>query len=95
MDRVGVRELRQNLSVYLRRVERGETLEVTERGRSVALLQPYPVGGDAIDALVSRGVVSGRPRTAIRDVPPPLPPLPGGPSLSEVLAAMRDEDSAR
>jgi prevent-host-death family protein len=33
MDRVGVRELRQNLSVYLRRVARGESLEVTERGR--------------------------------------------------------------
>jgi prevent-host-death family protein len=30
--RVGVRELRQNLSKYLRRVERGERLEVTEHG---------------------------------------------------------------
>jgi len=28
-DRVGVRALRQNLSVYLRRVKQGETLEVT------------------------------------------------------------------
>ncbi|MGH2488568.1 MAG: type II toxin-antitoxin system Phd/YefM family antitoxin, partial [Candidatus Limnocylindria bacterium] len=37
---VGVRELRQNLSVYLRRVKRGERLEVTERGRAVALLAP-------------------------------------------------------
>src|SRR5919201_1885089 len=36
MDRVGVRELRQNLSVYLRRVRRGEALEVTERVRRVA-----------------------------------------------------------
>ncbi len=39
---VGIRELRQNLSVYLRRVQEGETLEVTERGRAVALLGPLP-----------------------------------------------------
>jgi prevent-host-death family protein len=38
--RVGVRELRQNLSVYLRRVQAGETLEVTERGRPVARFEP-------------------------------------------------------
>lgn len=37
-EQVGVRELRQNLSVYLRRVAEGETLEVTERGRPVARL---------------------------------------------------------
>ncbi|HXI18655.1 MAG TPA: type II toxin-antitoxin system prevent-host-death family antitoxin [Chloroflexota bacterium] len=41
---VGVRELRQNLSVYLRRVEAGETLRVTDRGRPVALLGPLPGG---------------------------------------------------
>jgi prevent-host-death family protein len=37
---VGVRELLQNLSVYLRRVRKGETLEVTERGNPVAILTP-------------------------------------------------------
>jgi len=41
-ERVGVRELRQNLSVYLDRVKEGETLEVTEHGHSVALLTPLP-----------------------------------------------------
>lgn len=39
-EQVGIRELRQNLSVYLRRVAEGETLEVTERGRPVARLAP-------------------------------------------------------
>ena len=39
---VGVRELRQNLSVYLDRVKEGERLEVTEHGRPVALLVPLP-----------------------------------------------------
>lgn len=40
VDQVSVRELRQNLSVYLRRVKQGEVLEVTERGMPVALLRP-------------------------------------------------------
>ena len=39
-NRVGVRELRQNLSVHLARVVAGETLEVTDRGRAVAVLAP-------------------------------------------------------
>jgi prevent-host-death family protein len=39
-DSVGVRELRQNLSVYLRRVASGESLRVTEHGRTVAVLVP-------------------------------------------------------
>ncbi len=37
-SRVGVRELRQNLSVYLDRVKRGESLTVTEHGQIVAVL---------------------------------------------------------
>jgi len=37
---VGVRELRQNLSKYLARVKKGETLTVTERGHEVARLVP-------------------------------------------------------
>jgi prevent-host-death family protein len=41
-ERVGVRELRQNLSVYLARIARGETLEVTDRGLPVAILAPLP-----------------------------------------------------
>lgn len=38
--RVGVRELRQNLSRYLDRVKDGEDLVVTEHGREVARLVP-------------------------------------------------------
>lgn len=39
-ENVGVRELRQNLSKYLRRVKEGEALTVTEHGRNVARLVP-------------------------------------------------------
>ena len=40
MNRVGVRELRQNLSRYLVDVKQGESFAVTERGREVARLSP-------------------------------------------------------
>ena len=44
MTSAGVRELRQRASELLRRVERGETVEITDRGRPVALLTPLPSG---------------------------------------------------
>jgi len=45
MERVGVRELRNQTSALLRRVAAGETVEVTDRGRTVALLvQAMPSG---------------------------------------------------
>ncbi len=53
--RVGVRELRQNLSVYLRRVVKGERLEVTEHGRAVALLVPRGPGASLVERLVADG----------------------------------------
>jgi prevent-host-death family protein len=41
-ESVGVAELRRNLSVYLRRVRRGERLVITDRNRPVAELGPAP-----------------------------------------------------
>jgi prevent-host-death family protein len=53
MERIGVRELRQNASRYLARVASGESIEVTDRGRAVAVLIPIP--DDHWQALVARG----------------------------------------
>ena len=39
---VGVRELKQHLSEFLDRAERGEVIRVTERGRPKAVLAPLP-----------------------------------------------------
>lgn len=44
MTSVGVRELRQRASQLLRQVENGETIEITDRGRPVAVLSPLPQG---------------------------------------------------
>ncbi len=87
-SRVGVRELRQNLSVYLRRIDRGERFEVTDRGRAVALL--IPLAGR--DTPLARLVAQGRASMPTRDLLA-LPPLGGEPSTvaSEVLIADRDD----
>jgi antitoxin (DNA-binding transcriptional repressor) of toxin-antitoxin stability system len=55
LKQVGVRELRQNLSVHLRRVLRGETLEVTDRGRAVAILAPLPKETSVLERLRAEG----------------------------------------
>ena len=50
-----MRELRQNLSVHLARVMRGETLEVTDRGQPVAVLAPLERGASVLDRLRLEG----------------------------------------
>jgi len=92
---VGVRELRQNLSVYLDRVKDGERLEVTEHGRPVALLVPLPPEGDALERMIADGRVipaSGDLGEYLR-THPPLPPLPGTKTLTQILLEMRDEET--
>lgn len=55
MDRIGVRELRQNASAYLARVASGESIEVTDRGRPVALL--VPIASDHWESMIETGRV--------------------------------------
>jgi prevent-host-death family protein len=61
-SRVAVRELRQNLSVYLARVTAGETLEVTDRGHPVALFMPLIAGESRLQRLAREGKLT--PATA-------------------------------
>ncbi len=89
-SRVTVRELRQNLSVHLRRVERGETLEVTRQGEPVAVLAPLPERRSAIDRLVAEFGAT-RPAGDLLDHGPPLPRRAGERPLSEVVAEQREE----
>ena len=55
LAQIGVRELRQNLSVYLARVIQGEVLEVTDRGHAVAVLAPIVAGESIVDRLQREG----------------------------------------
>ena len=86
--RVGVRELRQNLSVYLDRVRAGERLEVTEHGHPVAALIPLPAPSTPIQRLVAAGRATA-PAGDLLDLPVPK----GRPSTaaSDALADQRGE----
>jgi prevent-host-death family protein len=91
-ERVGVRELRQNLSQWLRRVENGESFEVTERGRPVAELRPLPPATDDLIArLVSEGKIARVATRDLADLPPPPPTPPGARPLSEILDELRED----
>jgi prevent-host-death family protein len=75
MPSVGIRELRQRASELLRRVEQGETFEITDRGRPVAVLGPLP-GGGPLDRL--RAASDVEPATEeLDDLPEPLVLTPG------------------
>ncbi|MCC6765601.1 MAG: type II toxin-antitoxin system prevent-host-death family antitoxin [Deltaproteobacteria bacterium] len=84
--RVGVRELRQNLSVHLRAVADGHTLEVTEHGRPVALLAPLPQPASTVARLVATGRAT-RPEGDLVELGPPK----GRPSrrLTRALRSLR------
>jgi prevent-host-death family protein len=60
VERVGVGELRRNLSVLLRRVRDGETIEVTHRGTPVAVLAPLARETDPVALLERRGQIARR-----------------------------------
>lgn len=89
MIRVGVRELRQRASELLRLVESGETIEITDRGRPVALLSPLPEGRP-LERLRAGGEVEPADGD-LDDLPPPLPPR-GAQVPSGVLARLRRDE---
>lgn len=55
MTRIGIRELRQHASRYLERVKAGEVVEVTERGKLIALLVPPTPAVASRDRLIASG----------------------------------------
>jgi prevent-host-death family protein len=92
MQRMGIRELRANLGGVVRRVQAGETVEVTEHGHPVARIVPLR-HRSRYDQMVAEG----------RIVPPEgsLADLldrerrqlqPGERSLSEILAELRADE---
>ncbi len=58
---IGVRELRAHLSRYIKRVEAGEEILVTDRGRPVARIAPA-TGRSKLEELIAAGIVEPAPR---------------------------------
>jgi prevent-host-death family protein len=71
---VGIRDLKNGLSKYIDRVEAGEEVIVTDRGRPVARLSPIDAAHDRLADLVAAGVVrppaSGTRHRARRRIKP-------------------------
>ena len=90
MRSVGVRELRQRASELLRLVAGGETIQVTDRGRPVAVLAPVP-GGSPLEQLRASGEITAS-EGDLDDLPEPLPLPAGSEPPSAILARLRSDE---
>jgi prevent-host-death family protein len=94
MDTVSVTELNQQTARVLERVKSGESVEITEHGRSVARLVPAAptTGVPALDRLIAQG------RAVPATAPGPIPPTPpredqdGDVTLTRELERMRADE---
>lgn len=89
MNTVGIRELKNNLSHYVRQVMAGTRVAVTDRGVVVAELIPSRPAGvpSRYDELVDSGII--RPALEVGD---PLADFPSLKLPSGTAAALIDED---
>ena len=86
----GIRELRQRASELLRRVEAGETIEITDRGRPVAVLAPLPQGGSLAQLRATGDLLASE--HDLDSLPDPLPLAAGQEPPSRVLARLRQDE---
>ena len=87
MEQIGVRELRQNASEWVRRAHAGERIEVTRRGTVMAVLGP-PLAGGAVARL--RQARRLKPASTTRPLPAPVPTTrPASDALAELRADER------
>jgi prevent-host-death family protein len=82
---VGIRELRDNLTALMRRVRDGETIEVTNHGKPIAVISPSEP--DPIERLIARGEAT--PVTPL-DRPISRGQTIGPKTASEILQEDRD-----
>lgn len=91
---IGIRQLKAELSKQLRRVEAGETLAVTDRGRVIATIQPVDQA-DQSPALkiIRRMVAEGKVSWSGRKLRPPTrtAKLRGAATVSEAILEDRDD----
>jgi prevent-host-death family protein len=87
MTRIGVRELRQHASRYLEKVKAGEVVEVTERGKLVALLVSPTPAVAVRDQLIAFGRLV--PAKSAFHLPERLKVVRGEATGTEVLTELR------
>ncbi len=85
-----MRELRQRASELLRLVEGGETIEITDRGRPVAVLAPLTDRSPLAQLRAAREVSQTEGR--LDALPEPLPLLAGQQPPSVTLTRLRRDE---
>lgn len=93
MRSASVSVAKNSLSALLRRVQRGESILITDRGIPIARLEPVTTAGAsvALASLVREGLVVPAKRSPSLDVLDlPLPPLSRGVSASALLIEERE-----
>lgn len=89
MASVDVGELRHRASELLRLVAEGESIEITDRGRPVAMLTPVR---QERQARLSPAAHHPQREWDLADLPEPLTLLAGCESPSSVLARLRQDE---
>jgi prevent-host-death family protein len=89
MASVGIRELRHRARELLRRGENGESIEITDRGRPVAVLGPLPA--DPVERLRAAGDVQPS-EGDLAELPAPLVLGADAELPSEVLSRLRRDE---
>ncbi len=87
--RVGVRELKSQLSKYLRQVKAGQTVVITEHGQTVGWIVPVAKSLDErIEAMIKAGLAewSGRPLPPVKH----RPRVRGKKTVAELLIENRE-----
>jgi len=94
MSTVGVRELKNRLTHYLRRTKQGEEIVVTERGKPIAVIKPLKPREDE-QAVIRRLEAEGILRPALKRGPMPKPTWKPirvkGKPMSQTISEERDE----
>lgn len=88
MDQIPIRTLNQQTAEVLARVERGEIVEVTNRGRPIARI--VPIAPDAMSDLVVAGIAV--PPTVSGPIPMPAAQASPGSEAGALLAELREEE---
>ncbi len=91
MDRIALRELRNQASRVVRRARAGERLIITVDGVPAAEIGPVTLSerGASIDELVATGAVVAPRRSKARRPAAPMP-SPSGRSSTDVLGELRE-----
>lgn len=88
MEQIPIRTLNQNTAGVLELVERGETVEITNRGKPIARIVPVVEG--ELDDLIAAGVVT--PPTIAGPISMPRAKAEPGADAGELVSTMRDEE---